>query len=80
MGSTSRTPSRIFDGPVLEKDDTRRDYGEARIIAFGMVDRHQLAVVYTVRAGNRRIISARRAHSSERKAYREAYAKERSAR
>jgi uncharacterized protein (DUF4415 family)/uncharacterized DUF497 family protein len=25
---------RIFDGPVLEKADARRDYGEARIIAF----------------------------------------------
>ncbi len=64
---------RIFDGPVLEKADDRRNYGEVRIIAFGVVDDRELAVVYTMRGERRRIISARRAHSSERKAYREAY-------
>jgi uncharacterized DUF497 family protein len=30
---------RLFEGPVLESIDGRRDYGEARIIAFGVVDR-----------------------------------------
>ena len=63
---------RIFDGPVLEKADARRDYGEARIIAFGIVDDRELAVVYAVRGEHRRIISARRAHSREREAYRQA--------
>ncbi len=67
---------RIFDGPVLEKADARRDYGEARIIAFGVVNDRELAVVYTGRGERRRIISARRAHSRERKAYREAYPKQ----
>jgi uncharacterized protein len=64
---------RIFDGPVLETPDTRTDYGERRIIAFGVVDDRELAVVYTIRRGDWRIISARRAHRSERKKYREAY-------
>ena len=63
---------RIFEGPVLESPDERHDYG-VRIIAFGVVDARELAVVYTTRAGRRRIISARRAHSRERKAYRQAY-------
>ncbi len=27
--------ARIFEGPVLEQIDIRRDYGEERIIAFG---------------------------------------------
>lgn len=67
---------RIFEGSVLEKADARRDYGEARVIAFGVVDDRELAVVYTMRGERRRIISARRAHSRERKAYREAYPKE----
>ncbi len=67
---------RIFDGPMLEKADARRDYGEVRIIAFGVVDGRELAVVYTMRGERRRIISARRAHSRERKAYREAYPKQ----
>jgi uncharacterized protein len=65
----------IFDGPVLEMADARRDYGEARIVAFGVVDDRELAVVYIGRGERRRIISARRAHSRERKAYREAYPK-----
>ena len=67
---------RIFDGPVLERADDRRNYGEVRIIAFGGVDDRELAVVYTMRGERRRIISARRAHSRERKAYREAYSKQ----
>ena len=65
----------IFDGPVLEKADARRDYGEDRFVAFGVVDDRELAVVYTGRGERRRIISARRAHGRERKAYREAYPK-----
>ena len=64
---------RIFEGPVLESSDERREYGEVRIIAFGVVDDRELVVVYTMRAGRRRIISARRAHSRERKTYRQAY-------
>ena len=38
---------RIFEGPVLESPDERHDYGEVRIIAFGVVDARELAVVYT---------------------------------
>jgi uncharacterized protein len=67
---------RIFEGPVLESTDERRHYGEVRIVAFGVVEDRDLAVVYTMRGGHRRIISARRAHRRERKAYREAYPKE----
>jgi uncharacterized protein len=52
---------RIFDGPVLEKADERYQYGEVRMIALGIVDDRELAVVYTMRGGRRRIISARRA-------------------
>ena len=63
----------MFEGPVLESPDDRREYGEALIIAFGVVGDRELAVVYTTRAGRRRIISARRAHSRERKASGQAY-------
>ncbi len=62
---------KIFEGPVLEGPDERRDYGEDRIIAIGMLDDIELTVVYTTRGESRRIISARRAHRRERKAYRE---------
>ena len=57
----------------MESPDERREYGEVRIIAFGVVDARELAVVYTTRAGRRRIVSARRAYSRECKAYRQAY-------
>lgn len=64
---------RMFDGPVLQREDDRRDYGENRYIAYGAVEQHEIVVVYTLRRGVRGIISARRAHRNERKAYREAY-------
>lgn len=67
---------RIFDEPVLERADDRRNYGEVRVIAVGVVDDRELAVVYTMRGERRRIISARRAHSREGKAYRKAYPKQ----
>lgn len=67
----------IFDGPTLERDDTRRDYGERRVIAIGLAHGFALTVVYTDRAEAggevvRRIISARLSNRREREAYREA--------
>ncbi|MBI3706266.1 MAG: BrnT family toxin [Proteobacteria bacterium] len=65
--------AHIFDGDVLERDDTRRDYGERRIIAIGEVEEEILVLVYTWRGDYRRIISARRANERERHVYRQAY-------
>lgn len=64
---------RIFDGEVLEDADRRRNYGEVRIVALGVVDSMELTVVYTKRGEARRIISARRAHKHERRTYRQIY-------
>ncbi len=61
-----------FDGVTLEYPDQRRAYGESRIGAFGSVDNDVFFVVYTWRGKSRRLISARRAGSHEREAYREA--------
>jgi len=72
-GISFEDAARIFDGPVLERIDMRRDYGEVRIIAFGVAEGIELAVIYTWRGPNRRIISARRAQDRERKTYREVY-------
>jgi uncharacterized DUF497 family protein len=62
-----------FDGPTLERDDQRADYGERRVIAVGLADGLHLTVVYTDRFGGRdvvrRIISARRSNKRERRAY-----------
>ena len=61
----------IFEGPVIEREDRRKDYRERRLIATGLVDGECLTVVYTPRAGRVRIISARRASRKERHVYRE---------
>lgn len=60
----------IFDGLRLEVPDGRKDYGEERIIAIGLVGTQCLVVVYTWRGTNRRIISARFADRPERRACR----------
>lgn len=71
--STSPVEDQGRIGPALEKPDTRRDYGEARVIAVGAADGFMLTVVYTDRSGpdglERRLISARRSNRRERKAY-----------
>ena len=63
----------VFDGPTLERHDTRRDYGEQRVIAIGLADGFLLTVVYTDRAEAgevvRRIVSARQSNRRERQAY-----------
>jgi len=60
---------RIFDGPVVEQIDDREDYGELRLGAFGQIDGVVLAVVYTWRGENRRLISVRRAEKREQEKY-----------
>ena len=47
-----RDAIRIFEGTVLEVPDLRRDYGEARIIAIGMLEDVELTLVYTIRGEN----------------------------
>lgn len=72
--------SQTFDSPTLERADTRRDYGERRVIALGKAQDIPLTVVYTDRteAGgevSRRLISARKSDRHERQAYKKAVAK-----
>ncbi|AUN33037.1 BrnT family toxin [Niveispirillum cyanobacteriorum] len=65
----------IFAGPTLEYPDTRKDYGETRVIALGTLDGRVLVVVYTDRADIRRIISARKANDHEQRTYHAALAR-----
>jgi hypothetical protein len=39
----------LFDGPTIEVDDRRRDYGERRIVAYGNVAGRVMVCVYTWR-------------------------------
>lgn len=61
----------IFTGPVLEVRSDRE--GEERWKAIGMLDDLEIADIFTLRAGRRRIISARRAGQNERRAYHQAH-------
>ena len=66
--------ARIFEHPTWEREDTRQDYGEHRVLATELVEGLELAVCYTDRlmSGSiveRRIISARRSNRRERQAY-----------
>ena len=65
---------QVFDGPTLEREDTRRDYGERRFAAIGKADGIELTVVYSdrqvgARLIERRLMSARRSNRRERRAY-----------
>lgn len=66
----------LFEDFTLEREDTREDYGERRIVAIGVADGVSLTVVYTDRVDSggpvRRVISARVSSRHERKAYLEA--------
>lgn len=68
--------SLVFEGTYVECDDTRRDYGERRVIALGLADGVPLTVVFTDRVDAdggvvRRLISARVSHKKERRRYAE---------
>ncbi|NDV00943.1 BrnT family toxin [Pseudoroseicyclus tamaricis] len=55
-------------GRVTFQDD-RKDYGEVRWTAFGLIEGRLFAVTYTWRGEAVRIVSARKANARERKRY-----------
>jgi len=66
----------VFDAAYVEFNDTRRDYGERRVIALDLVDGIPLTVVFTDCVESeggvvRRLISARLSNRKERRRYAE---------
>lgn len=59
--------ARVFQGRATIFQDTRRDYGEARMVAIGEIDGQLFKVVFTDRGEIRRIISAHRASRQEKR-------------
>ena len=55
----------VFSGVTFEVEDTRRDYGETRIICFGYLARRLVVVGYTPRGNLRHIFSMRKANERE---------------
>jgi hypothetical protein len=59
----------IFSGVWISKPDNRRDYGEERFIALGLLGEFVLVTVCTLRGQKIRLISTRRANAEERRIY-----------
>ena len=59
----------IFDHDVWEIEDTRENYGEERIITFGLLKGRVVILIYTPKADGLRVISLRKADSDEERLY-----------
>jgi len=57
--------AEVFAGPTYNEPDNRRDYGDPRIITFGLLNDRLVAVIWTPRDNTRRIISMRYANDRE---------------
>ena len=55
----------VFDGPTVETEHTRRDYGERRIICYGMLAGRLVVVGYSPRGLARHVFSMRKANDRE---------------
>jgi uncharacterized DUF497 family protein len=55
----------VFDGLTVEIEDTRKDYGEKRIICYGLLAGRMVVVGYTPRGTVRHIFSMRKANDRE---------------
>lgn len=55
----------IFAGATVEIVDTRKEYGEQRIICFGKLAGRVVVVGYTERGDSRHIFSMRKANDRE---------------
>ncbi len=59
----------IFEGPTLEFEDDRQNYGEKRIICFGYLYGRLMVVGYVQRGDARHIYSMRKANEREQSKY-----------
>ena len=57
--------SIVFAGQTVEIEDTRQDYGEVRIICYGLLAGRMVVVGYTPRGAARHVFSMRKANARE---------------
>lgn len=55
----------VFEGPNLEVEDRRRDYGEVRILCYGILAGRMVVVGYVPRGADRHVFSMRKANDRE---------------
>jgi uncharacterized protein len=55
----------VLEGVTMEFEDIRKDYGEKRIICYGLLLGRMVVVGYTPRGANRHVFSMRKANERE---------------
>ena len=55
----------VFAGVTLEVEDTRKNYGETRIICYGLLEGRMVVLGYTPRGAVRHVFSMRKANERE---------------
>jgi hypothetical protein len=55
----------VFEGLTVEVEDQRKDYGERRILCFGLLADRLVVVGYTPRGAVRHVFSMRKANDRE---------------
>jgi uncharacterized DUF497 family protein len=55
----------VFEGVTLEMEDMRKDYGEERIICYGLLAGRMVVIGYTPRGADRHVFSMRKANERE---------------
>ena len=59
----------VFLGKTIEVEDTRKDYGEVRVICFGKLHDRMVVVGYTQRGDAPHVFSMRKANQREQNYY-----------
>ncbi|MEO5330550.1 MAG: BrnT family toxin [Magnetococcus sp. YQC-5] len=57
--------SSVFTGRIYEIEDTRKNYGERRIMCFGKLNGRMMVIGYVQRGEARHIFSMRKANDRE---------------
>lgn len=55
----------VFRGTTIEIEDTRKNYGEPRIICYGRLSGRLVVIGYTPRGATRHVFSMRKANDRE---------------
>ena len=55
----------VFRGTTVEIEDRRRNYGEIRIICYGLLSGRLVVIGYTPRGATRHVFSLRKANERE---------------
>jgi uncharacterized DUF497 family protein len=61
----------IWDHFTVTREDKRQDYGEVRLVCFGLLEAEVVVMVYTERLKGPHVISLRKAEKHEARYYRQ---------